>query len=123
MDNRVVCTVGIAAEINATGPANAQGLTRVILLGGSADTTAPVPNNSQVLFNQAGQPKALVVLAGVGHLEPLGGGGRYSGFATAALVLNLRPNDADAAAAARLYNGTGVANDPRVSAFTRQGTF
>ena len=120
---RAFCTVGIAAEINFTGPANATGLTRVILLGGGADTTAPVGNNSQVLFNQAGAPKALAVLTGVGHLEPLGNGGRYRGFAIAALVLNLRTSDPDFAAASRLYNGNGIAGDARVMSFTRTGTF
>ncbi len=117
------CTVGIAAEVNATGPANATGLTRVILLGGGADTTAPVGNNSQRLFNQAGTPKALAVLTGVGHLEPLGSGGRYRGFAIAALVLNLRTSDPDFAAASRLYNNDGIRGDARVMTFTRTGTF
>ncbi len=118
------CIVGIAAEINFTGPANATGRTRVILLGGGADTTAPVPNNSQVLFNQAGAPKALAVLTGVGHLEPTtNGGGRYRGFAIAALVLNLRTGDPDFAAAARLYKNDGIRGDARVMTFTRTGTF
>lgn len=117
------CTVGIAAEINLTGPANATGLTRVILLGGGADTTAPVANNSMRAFTQAGAPKALAVLTGVGHLEPLGTGGRYRGFAIAALVLNLRTSDPDFAAASRLYNNDGIRGDARVMTFTRTGTF
>jgi hypothetical protein len=113
---RAFCTVTIAAEINITGPANATGLTRVILLGGGADTVAPVANNSQVLFNQAGAPKVLAVLAGLSHTEILSGGngGRYRGFAIAALVLNLRTSDTNFAAASRLYNGTGVQTDARV---------
>jgi hypothetical protein len=117
------CAVGIAAEINLTGPASATGLTRVIVLGGGADTTAPVNNNSMRLFTQAGAPKALGVLTGVGHLEPLGNGGRYRGFAIAALVLNLRPSDPDFAAASRLYNNDGIRADGRVMTFTRTGTF
>lgn len=121
--NQVVCTVGIATEILFTGPANAQGLTRTIFLGGGADTVAPVGINSQNLFNQAGQPKVLAVLSGIDHFEPLGNGGRYRGLAIAGLVLNLRPNDPDAAAAGRLYNNNGLANDPRVATFMRQGTF
>jgi hypothetical protein len=122
---RALCTVTIAAEINITGPANATGLTRVILLGGGADTVAPVPNNSQVLFNQAGAPKVLAVLAGLSHTEILSGGngGRYRGFAIGALVLNLRTSDPNFAAASRLYNGTGVQNDARVQSFVRTGTF
>jgi hypothetical protein len=117
------CVVGIAAEINFTGPANATGRTRVILLGGGADTVAPVPNNSQVLFNQAGPPKALAVLAGADHFVPLGTAGNYRGFAIAALVLNLRASDPDFAAAARLYNEDGIRGDARIQTFTRQGTF
>ena len=123
-DARVVCTVGIAAERNITGAGvTGAGLTRAIFLGGAADGIAPVNTNSQVFFNTAGMPKALAVLAGVGHLEPLGSGGRYRGFAIAALVLNLRTSDPDFAAAARLYNGDGIDNDARVTTFTRQGTF
>ena len=117
------CAVGIAAEIRFTGPANASGLTRVVLLGGSADTTAPVPTNSQVLFNQADDPKVLAVLGGVGHLEPLGDGGRYRGLAISALVLNLRSNDPNVLNARSLFNGGALADDPRVATFTRQGTF
>ena len=123
MDDRVVCTVGIAAEIFFTGPANAQGLARTVFLGGSADIVAPVGTNSQVLFNQAGAPKVLAVIAGADHFQPLGDAGNYRGPAIAALVLNLRPNDPDAAAAGRLINNDALANDPRISAFTRQGTF
>ena len=123
-DARVVCAVGIAPERIITGAGvTGAGLTRAIFLGGSADGIAPVANNAQVFFNTAGMPKALAVLNGVGHLEPLGNAGRYRGFAIAALVLNLRPSDPDFAAASRLYNGNGIANDARVTTFTRQGTF
>jgi hypothetical protein len=125
-DPRVVCTVGIAAERNITGAGvTGAGLTRAIFLGGSADTVAPVNANSQVLFDTAGAPKALAVLTGLGHLEVLSNtnGGRYRGFAIAALVLNLRTSDPNFAAAARLYNGTGVQTDARVMRFVRTGTF
>ena len=124
---KALCTVTIAAEINITGPANATGLTRVILLGGGADTIAPVANNSQVLFNQAGAPKVLAVIRGIDHLQVLqgtgGNGGQYRGFAIAALVLNLRTGDPDFAAASRLYNNDGIRGDARIQSFTRTGTF
>jgi hypothetical protein len=125
-DARVVCTVGIAAERNITGAGvTGAGLTRAIFLGGSADTVAPVPQNSQVLFDTAGAPKVLAVLTGLGHLEVLSNtnGGRYRGFAIAALVLNLRTSDPNFAAASRLYNGNGVQGDARVMRFVRTGTF